>query len=188
MYPIQMQAGSRGIGMGYKDFVGQFEAICQEHLQEGRAQAFAFLFYDMTNGMVRRALREGHGFRLLHEKTDRDVTLFYLHDQAIDAHWRNFNQRFMATLGIEDQAKPPCMVFFRVHAGNIEDVSIYRIDEGSTDPILIVAELEQYVDDAIKRLKTEGDVSALTVLGKLIAPIGTLIKVGEFLLKLRGAA
>ena len=187
MYPIQMQAGSRGIGMGYNEFVTQFEAICQEHLQEERAQAFAFLFYDMANGMVRRALREGNGFRLLHEKTGRDITLFYLHDQAVDAHWRSFNQRFMSTLGIEDQAKPPCMVFFRVHAGNIEDVSIYRIDEKSTDPILIVAELEQYVDDAIKQLKAEGDVSALTDVGKLIAPIGSLIKVGEFLLKLRVA-
>lgn len=50
---------------------------------------------------------------------------------------------------------------------------------------LIVAELQQYVDDAIKQLNAEGDVSVLIDVGKLIAPIGTMIKVGELLLGLR---
>jgi len=188
MHPIQMQAGDRGIGMGYEEFVKRFEAICQEHLRDGRAKAFAFVFYDMTNGVVRKALREADGFRLLHDKTGRDITLFYLHDLALDAHWRKFNKTFMETLGVDDQAEPPCMVFFRVHKDNIEDVSIYRIDEKTADPVLIVAELEQYVGDAIKRTNAEGDVSALSALGKLIAPIGTLVKLGGFLLKLKGAA
>ena len=40
MHPIQMQEGDRGIGMGYTAFINRFEAICQEHLHEGRARAF----------------------------------------------------------------------------------------------------------------------------------------------------
>ena len=188
MHPIQMQDGNRGIGMGYTGFINSFEAICQEHLHEGRARAFAFVFYDMTNGVVRQALRDAHGFRLLHQKTGKDITLFYLHDRAIEAHWHNFNKTFMEALGIEGQAMPPCMVFFRVHAESIEDVSIYRIDEQTTDPVLVVAELEHYVDDAIKRMNAEGDVSALSALGKLIAPVGALAKLGEFLFKLKVAA
>lgn len=188
MHPIQMQEGDRGIGMGYRGFIDRFEAICHEHLQEGRARAFAFVFYDMTNGVVRRALSDAHGFRLLHEKTGKDITLFYLHDRAIEAHWRSFNKTFMEALGVEEQAVPPCMVFFCVHGENIEDVSIYRIDEQTTDPVLVAAELEQYVDDVIKRLNAEGDVSALSALGNLIARVGALSKVGEFLLKLKGAA
>lgn len=188
MHPIQMQEGDRGIGMGYTAFISRFEAICQEHLHEGRARAFAFVFYDMTNGVVRRALHDAHGFRLLHEKTGKDITLFYLHDLAIEAHWRSFNRTFMNALGVEGQTAPPCIVFFRVHGEDIEDVSIYRIDDQTTDPVLVAAELEQYVNDAIKRLNAEGDVSALSSLGRLIAPIGALAKVGEFLLKLKGAA
>lgn len=188
MHPIQMQEGDRGFGMGYTAFINRFEAICQEHLHDGRARAFAFVFYDMTNGVVRRALTDAHGFRLLHEKTGKDITLFYLHDRAIEAHWCDFNRTFMQALGVEGQAAPPCMVFFRVHGEDIEDVSIYCIDEQTTDPVLVAAELERYVDDAIKRLNDEGDVSALSALGGLIAPIGALAKVGEFLLKLKGAA
>ena len=129
-----------------------------------------------------------HGFRLLHEKTGKNITLFYLHDRAIEANWRSFNKTFMEALGVGDQAVPPCMVFFRVHGEDIEDVAIYRIDEQATDPVLVAAELEQYVEDAIKRLNAEGDVSALSALGKLIAPIGALAKLGEFMLKLKGAA
>lgn len=185
MYPIQMQAGARGIGMGYDKFIETFKAICQEHLRDGRARAFAFVFYDMKSGIVRRALKEAHGFRLLHEKTGKDITLFYLHYLAIEAHWRNFNKVFMTELGVEEQAVPPCMVFFRVHGEQIEDVSIYNIDNQTQDPVLVVAELEQYVDDAIKRMNAEGDFSAITGLSKAIAPITALAKWGELLSKLR---
>jgi hypothetical protein len=188
MHPIQMQEGPRGIGMGYKDFIAAFQAICQEHLMDGRARAFAFIFYDMTNGVVRRALSQAHGFRLLHEKTGKDITLFYLHDRAVEAHWRNFNKTFMTALGVEEQAVPPCMVFFRVHGEQIEDVSIYTIDDQTQDPVLIVAELEQYVDDAIKRINAEGNLSGISGWGKAIAPITAIAKLGELILKLKGVA
>ena len=164
------------------------EAVLAGLLRPLVDQDLAVVFYDMTNGVVRRALSDAQGFRLLHEKTGKDITLFYLHDRAIEAHWRSFNKTFMEALGVEEQAVPPCMVFFRVHGENIEDVSIYRIDEQTTDPVLVAAELEQYVDDAINRLNAEGDVSALSALGNLIARVGALSKVGEFLLKLKGAA
>lgn len=71
---------------------------------------------------------------------------------------------------------------------DIEDVSIYAIDEKSTDPVLTVAELEQYVDDAIMTLNAEGDVSALVSLGKAVVHLSGLVKFGEFLLRLKGAA
>lgn len=187
MHPIQMQEGPRGIGMGYSEFVARFEAICNDHLRRGRAKAFAFVFYDMTHGVVRRALREAHGFRVLHEKTAKDITLFYLHDLAVEAHWRHFNSAFMEALGVKGQAVPPCMVFFRVDGERIEDVSIYSIDDKTEDPVLVAAELEQYVDDFIARMNAEGDFSALTGLGKVFAPIGTIAKLGELLLRLKGA-
>ena len=172
--------------MGYGQFVETFESVCRKHRQEGKARAFAFVFYDMTHGVVREALRQAHGFQRLHEKTGNDVTLFYLHDYAVDAHWRQFNLEFMAALGVENQAKTPCMVFFRVENEDIEDVSIYAIDEKSTDPVLTVAELEQYVDDAVKTLNAEGDISALASLGKALVPLGGFVKFGEFLLRLKG--
>ncbi len=179
MYPIQKQEGHRGIGMGYSQFSDEFKSICQDHLEDRRAKFFAFMFYDMRNGIVRRALKEAHGFRLLHEKTGNDITLFYLHDHAVDDHACSFNNDFMAALGIQDQANPPCIVFFRVQDEHICDVSIYKIDEQAQDPVLVIAELEQYVDDAITKMKAEGDFSALTDLGKLVAPVTALFRLGK---------
>ncbi|MCM2557473.1 hypothetical protein NDQ41_01995 [Alcaligenes faecalis] len=188
MYPIQMQVGNRGMGMGYDQFVKTFNSVCLEHKKCGRARAFAFLFYDMTHGVVREALKNAYGFQRLHDKTAKDVTLFYLHANAVSSHWQNFNRGFMEALGIEDQAQTPCMVFFNVTGENIEDVSIYAIDEKSTDPVLTVAELEQYVDEAINKLNAEGNFSALTSIGKSLASFGSLIRLTEFLLKLKGTA
>ncbi len=180
MYPIQMQAGNRGIGMGYEQFVDTFQDVCLEHQQDGRARVFAFVFYDMSHGVVRDALYQAQGFQRLHEKTGQDVTLFYLHDGAVDAHWRNFNLEFMAALGVEGQATTPSIVFFRVENGDIEVLSIYAIDGDSTDPVLIVAELEQYVGDAVKILNAEGNVSALTSLGTAVVQFAGLVRLADF--------
>lgn len=186
MYPIQMQVGNRGIGMGYEQFVETFQAVCVEHRQNGRARVFAFVFYDMSHGVVRDALHQAQGFQRLHEKTGKDVTVFYLHDKAVDAHWRNFNLEFMAALGIENQAKTPCIVFFRVENGDIEDVSIYAIDGDSTDPVLTVAELAQYVDEAVNILNAEGNVSALTSLGTAAVKFAGLLRLADVVSRLTG--
>lgn len=168
MHPIQMQAGNRGIGMGYAQFVDTFESVCGKHLREGRARAFAFISYDMTHGVVREALMQSHGFKQLHEKTGSHVTLFYLHENAVDAHWQDFDLKFIAALEVENQVSAPYIVFFRVQGDDIEDVSICAIDEKSTDPVLLVAELEQYVDHAVKIFNAEGNFSALTALGRAV--------------------
>lgn len=73
-----------------------------------------------------QALNDTHGFRLQLEKTEKGVKLFDSHDRANGAQWRNLNKKFMEGLGVEDQTVRPCIVFFRVHAENIENVSIYR--------------------------------------------------------------
>lgn len=58
----------------------------------------------------------------------------------------------------------------------------------TTDPVLVVAELEQYVCDAIRRLNAKGNVPAMSALGNLIAPTGAMAKLGEVLFKFKGAA
>jgi hypothetical protein len=68
----------------------------------------------------------------------------------------------------------------------VEDVSIYAIDERTRDPILIVAELENYVNDAKQRLTAEGNLSGLLSIGKVFAPLGLALKLSEFLIKLKG--
>lgn len=183
-----MQDGNRGIGMGYDQFIETFKSVCRDHQQKGRARIFAFVFYDMAHGLIRAALKQANGFQRLHEKTGRDVTLFYLHDSAAFAHCQQFNLTFMSALGVKGQAEVPCMVFFHVDDEDIKDASIYAIDEKSTDPVLIIAELEEYVDSAIRALNAEGDLSGLTFLGKAVTKLNCLVKFSELLLKLKGVA
>lgn len=178
MYPIHMQDGARGVGMGYHDFLETFHFVCREHIREGRARAFAFIFYDMGHGILSEALMQ-QGFLRLHDRTSTDITLFYLHSEALGLYGKDFNAKFMEILGIRNHARIPCMVFFRVIENSIQDVSIYHIDEKSPDSAVMVAELEQYVCEAIKELNAEGDISGLTSplisLGSLIAKLRAFI-------------
>ena len=173
--------------MGYELFVENFQAVCREHQQDGRARAFAFVFYDMNHGVVRDALNQAQGFQRLHEKTGQDVTLFYLHEKAVDAHWQKFNLEFMTALGVENQAETPCMVFFRVEDGGIEDILICAIDGESTDPVLTVAELERYIGNAVKLLNAEGNISALTSLATAVVQPGRLVKIADLVSRLISA-
>lgn len=186
MYPIQLQKGPRGIGMNYEEFVQTFTNICNEHLKEGRARAFAFIFYDMCGGAVQRALTRIESFNALHVQSGSQMTIFYLHDQAVKSHWRNFNNEFLNALGVIDQALPPCVVFFSVYGEEIEDVSICGIDSLTEDPALVLAEIQGYVADAIKRMNQQGDISALTVVAKIAAPVSAALKIGDLILRLKG--
>lgn len=188
MYPIQMQAGNRGIGMGYGDFVSQFVRICEDHLHQGRARSFAFIFYDMKNGVVRRALRESEGFRQLHESSGNEITLFYLHDSAVKSHKASFNAKFMAALGVDEQVELPAIVFFRVGGGSIEDVSFRLIDAQCVDPVLVVAELVQYVEEAKKNMRSEGNISPLLDAGKAVIKTTGILEFGTLVAWLERAA
>src|SRR3546814_13173971 len=81
-----MEDGHRGVGMGYEEFLDTFHSICAEHLEQGRARTFAFVFYDMSHHTIRNALKDADGFNRLHDRTAKDVTLFYLHAEAVSLH------------------------------------------------------------------------------------------------------
>ncbi|MBI5334301.1 MAG: hypothetical protein HZB72_06880 [Burkholderiales bacterium] len=44
------------------------------------------------------------------------------------AHVKAFNAHFFGSLGIEGQATLPCVVFFRVHKGAVEDIEIAQLE------------------------------------------------------------
>jgi len=49
MIPIYEQGSGNGIGHGLDSFLNRFDCICSGHRKEGRAKAFAFIFYDFTD-------------------------------------------------------------------------------------------------------------------------------------------
>ncbi len=127
MIPIYEQGSGNGIGHGLPSFLRRFDEICAQHLAEGRAKSFAFIFYDFTDQALRKILKNQGVFAQLDRLAGKQLSIFYLHagtKAAVEA----FNAHFFSALGIEDQATLPCVVFFRVHDGAIEDIEIAQLE------------------------------------------------------------
>ncbi len=127
MNPIYEQGTGNGIGHGLDSFLERFDSICAEHLAAGRARAFAFIFYDFTDNKFCKILKNQGVFAKLDRLSGTNLSIFYLHRGTKHAV-KVFNDTFMKALGVEEQALPPCVVFFRVHEGQIEDVEIAQLD------------------------------------------------------------
>lgn len=160
MFTVFLQQRNNGVGMGYEEFVDEFERICAYHLVNGRAKAFGFIFYDMTQGEVRNALKSADGYRILNDMSGEDITLFYLHTDADGAFGNRFNKRFMRALGVQGQAKSPCTVFFRFHEQIISDVSIKSIDKDN-EPYLIIEEMRRNLLDYKSEINQQGKFQGL---------------------------
>ncbi len=181
MIPIFEQVSGHGQGLGHDDFKKRFKEICEEHLREKRARIFAFVFYDMTHGTVREALRGADGFRRLDETSGKDVSLFYLHDRAVDRFGDSFNRRFMRALSVTRQTKPPCMVVFKFEEGDFVDGLIFPLDNDNKDAVTVANDMVHFLRAAIERINKEGDMSAITSLPKAAMKLVGLAKFAEYL-------
>lgn len=160
MYPIYRQDMADSIGMGYQQFVKEFIDICEHHKQNGHARAFAFIFYDNRSKTLYDALGSDGGFKTLNDASGKHLTIFYLNAEENEGLSKAFNKRFRKVLNIQDQVHPPCIVFFRIHAGNLEDIDPHPIN-AEQKPHIVVAQLERAILDYIARLNQQGDFSAL---------------------------
>lgn len=147
MIPIYEQGTGRGIGHGLDSFLERFASICDEHLEQGRAKAFAFIFYDFTNDALRQILRDQGVFARLDRLAGTNLSIFYLHSGSAQAV-ESFNSYFFRELGIEEQASLPCVVFFRVHNGVVEDVEIAQLE--SADLIHGFSELYESIEPFVR--------------------------------------
>jgi hypothetical protein len=127
MIPIYEQGSGNGVGHGLQSFLGRFDEICADHLAKGRAKSFAFIFYDFTDQAIRKILRNQGVFTQLDRLSGKELSVFYLH-AGTKAAIESFNAHFFSALGIEGQAALPCVVFFRVQKGAVEDVEIAQLE------------------------------------------------------------
>jgi hypothetical protein len=148
MIPIYEQGSGNGIGHRLDSFLNRFDRICSEHREEGRAQAFAFIFYDFTDKAIRHILKNQGVFAQLDRLSGKELSVFYLHTGTRHAI-ETFNINFLAALGVEDQASLPCVVFFRYENDLIRDVEIAQLE--SADLIHGFKELYQAISAYIQR-------------------------------------
>lgn len=127
MIPIYEQGHGNGIGHGIKSFLERFDAICHEHVESKRAKAFAFIFYNFTDNELRAILKNQGAFAQLDRLAGNELSVFYLHTGTRETIKR-FNNAFLSKLGVVDNAIPPCVVFFRISEGRIEEVVVAQLD------------------------------------------------------------
>ena len=130
MIPIYEQSDGNGIGHSFDSFSRRFDEICKEHLANGRARAFAFIFYDFTNSDLRDILKNDGVFAKLDRLSGTKLSIFYLHSGSRTSI-KKFNQHFITALGITDQVELPCVVFFKVQNEKIEDIEIAQLDSSN---------------------------------------------------------
>jgi hypothetical protein len=127
MVPIYEQGKGRGIGYGRETFADRFASLCREHLEDGRARAFAFIFYDFGDDEFRRVLNDQGVFTQLDRLAGSNLSVFYLHSGGARAINR-FNTDFLARLGVGEDVALPCVVFFKLKDGKIDDVVIAHLE------------------------------------------------------------
>jgi hypothetical protein len=166
MFTVHRQGKNRSNGMGYEYFVSQFETLCEEHMKNGQARAFAFVFYNIKHKPIMDALNSESGFEILDKASGKDITLYYLHSDGIKSLENAFNRRFLKYLNLTDQYAPPCIVFFRVYERAIDDIECHNLDTKTKELHLINAELRRHIRGYVDRMNKEGDLSGLTSVAK----------------------
>lgn len=161
MAPILLQDGEHGIGLGYEEFRNRFQEICEQHLNEKRAKAFAFVFCDFADRVTASVLHGERGFNALNDLSGNEMTVFYLHLQAHEIAAKSFNAHFLHVLGLREQVPPPCVVCFRVCDRAVEDVAFHPIDERTGDSVLVLEQIKRHLKSYLKEMGKQGDLSAL---------------------------
>jgi hypothetical protein len=126
MIPIFEQGQGKGIGHGLDSFLVRFDTICQEHVQNKRAKAFAFILYDFGSDL-HRILKDQGIFARLDRLAGTNLSVFYLHT-ARRGTFDQFNAVFLSKLGVIEKANPPCVVFFKLKNNRFEDVLIAQLE------------------------------------------------------------
>lgn len=152
MFPIFEQGTGKGIGLDLRTFISRFRAVCDEHISDGRAKAFAFIFYDFKDNELKKILKDLGVFARLDRLTGKELSLFYLHSGSQESI-ALFNDKFLAALGLEEKPTLPAVVFFRLKDGAIADIEVAQLD--SADLIHGFSELEaavtSYIDTSIPK-------------------------------------
>jgi len=127
MTPIFEQGKGRGIGHDLASFSDRFTELCQEHVRNGRAKAFAFIFYDFNDEELRKILKDNGVFAQLDRLSGSNLTVFYLHSGSRKTVER-FNAKFLSRLDVEEDVRLPAVVFFRVKEDHVEDVAVAQLE------------------------------------------------------------
>ncbi|SEW34327.1 hypothetical protein SAMN05428988_4109 [Chitinophaga sp. YR573] len=152
MIPIFEQGQGEGIGHSFDTFLTRFIAICEEHLKNGRAKAFAFILYDFHDSAIKQVLRSQGGFARLDRLAGHDLSVFYLHSDN-KRQLNAFNDIFLHMFDILPAQNLPFVLFFKLVDRDAVDVEIAELEQSNI--MFAFDELYQKMEDYIDKLKND---------------------------------
>jgi len=150
MVPIFEQGQGQGIGYSFNSFLRRFIDICEEHLETGRAKAFAFLLYDFQNQHIKDILKNKGGFAQLDRLSGNNLSLFYL-DSDNRRLVKAFNEIFLGAFEIKNGYQLPFVLFFTVADREVTNIEIVELEQ--TDLMFSFKELYDITNNYIAKVK-----------------------------------
>lgn len=103
-------------------FKNEFIRVCDEHLRDGRAKAFCFIFDDPKKKTLRTSgiARSSDAVLQINKSSGSDLTTFYIDAGALSAREYGekvieFNRNLIDKLGgFEKEIYFPCLIFFKI--------------------------------------------------------------------------
>ncbi|SKB64028.1 hypothetical protein [Daejeonella lutea] len=131
MYPIFEEGKGEGLGHSERDFYKRFIAICQEHLDNGRAKSFAIILYDIHHTAIQEIYRTPGSFAQLHLKSGNDITIFFL-DSQNRRLLKKFNTAFLHAFDIKNKHSLPFILFFKIVEGDVSDIAVVELQQSKS--------------------------------------------------------
>jgi hypothetical protein len=144
--------------------------ICNEHREQGRALAFAFILYDFTNPHISQVLANNAYWQALNEISGSFLTVFSLHHQEPPAPnynpniihnmtmvptWSNprddTNSLIRKYLGEDISVTFPAILFFQVDGRSVIDSILIELNEDYIEPSF--NEIRSHITNAVNALQ-----------------------------------
>lgn len=151
MVPIFEQSDGHAIGYGIHDFLDRFDKILKEHLDRGRARAFALLFYNFEQEEFRNLVLDPEVMMSLDRLTGKELSVFFFHDDG-KRPLQKFNREFTKRLGFEGAGKTPCIVFFKYADDKVSETSMAVLSDHAHLGYNVLKEaIEAYLGGNLKK-------------------------------------
>lgn len=147
--------------------------ICENHRNDKRALAFAFILYDFENAQIFKILNDRNYWSALHTISGKYLSIYYIPssestfgedlDAVSDREKRglyqidgnngvsNIQPMLKKYLELDENVKNPSILFFQVEGNMISDYFLIELLEERIEDSFI--ELKEYVSSAVDRLK-----------------------------------
>jgi hypothetical protein len=148
MNPIFENHPENGIGYNFDKFIHRFTDICESHLIDNRAKAFAFILFDRDDIHVQNILSQSGTFTQLDRLAGKDLTVFYLRSDNT-RFLKKFNQIFLGAFEITDTHNLPFILFFKVEDKEVVGVETVGLER--TNEVLSFNEIYGILSNYIKK-------------------------------------